>query len=179
MHRNIANTVAPSDLSLLAAIKYSVAVLKVDHVILYGHSACGGAVAALGDDLVDDGGILDTWLSTLKNIRAANQEELNGIKDAGARAVRFAEMNVAAGVKVLMANPVIQKAMNERGLQVHGTLFDIACGCLRDLGVGTAKPSKAGARKANGAAAAAPEEIIRGQHATLVFGTDGADMTVR
>lgn len=177
MHRNIANTVAPSDLSLLAAIKYSVAVLKVDHVVLCGHSACGGAVAALGDDLVDDGGILDTWLSTLKSIRAANQEELDGIKDAGARAVRFAEMNVDAGVKVLMTNPVIQKAINERGLQVHGTLFDIGCGCLRDLGVGT-KPSKGG-QKANGGASSAPEEIIRGQHATLVFGADGAGMKAR
>lgn len=178
MHRNIANTVAPSDLSLLAAIKYSVAVLKVDHVILCGHSACGGAVAALGDDLVDDGGILDTWLSTLKNIRAANQAELDSIKDAGERAVRFAEMNVASGVKVLMANPVIQKAIAERGLQVHGTIFDIGCGCLRDLGVGS-KPSKAAARPANGGANAVPEEIIRGQHATLVFGADGAGMAVR
>ena len=100
---------------------------------------------------------------------------LNGIKDAGARAVRFAQMNVDAGVKVLMANPVIKKAIDERGLQVHGTLFDIASGCLQDLGVGT-KSSKAGARQTNGGSDGTPEEIIRGQHATLVFGAGGAGM---
>ncbi|KAK3902519.1 carbonic anhydrase [Staphylotrichum tortipilum] len=168
VHRNIANIVSPTDINTSAVIEYAVAHLKVKHVVLCGHSACGGAAAALGDGRV--GGVLDTWLTPLKAVRLANKEELDGIKDAGARAVRIAELNVEAGVKVLMANVVVQEAVRERGLEVHGCLFDIGSGRIRDLGFGT---------RAGKGVSVGGEEVVRGRHAQLVFRGGNASMSVR
>ncbi|KAI1422554.1 carbonic anhydrase-like protein [Xylaria sp. FL1777] len=166
VHRNIANIISPTDINTSAVIEYAVDQLKVKHVMLCGHSACGGAAAALSDQRV--GGVLDTWLTPLKAIRNANQEELMAIADEKARVLRIAEMNVEAGIKVLMANMTIQEAIRDRGLQVHSTLFDIASGRIRDLGFGTAK-----------CAPAHEAEIVRGNHGMIVFRSDGASMHVQ
>ncbi|KAK4164540.1 hypothetical protein QBC43DRAFT_344407 [Cladorrhinum sp. PSN259] len=135
VHRNIANIISPTDINTSAVIEYAVAHLKVKHIVLCGHTACGGAAASLGDSRV--GGVLDTWLTPLKAVRFAHLDELNAIKDDKQRATRIAELNVEAGIKVLMANFTVQEAIEERGLEVHGCLFDIACGRIKDLGFGT------------------------------------------
>ncbi|KAI0120443.1 carbonic anhydrase [Hypoxylon sp. NC0597] len=173
VHRNIANIVSPTDINTSAVIEYAVFHLKVKHVVLCGHSACGGAAAALGDARV--GGVLDTWLTPLKALRNAHREELDAITDDKKRAVRIAELNVEAGVNVLLANAVIQDAITERGLQVHGTLFDIGSGRIRDLGFGTSKGGHNGIPGLNGDAG----DVVRGKHAMLVFRTDGAGMQAR
>jgi carbonic anhydrase len=175
VHRNIANIVSPTDINTSAVIEYAVAHLKVKHVVLCGHTACGGAAAALSDARV--GGVLDTWLTPLKAVRNANLEELNGIQDDKERAVRIAELNVEQGVKVLLANATIAEHIHDRGLQVHGTLFDIGSGRIKDLGYGTGKSGKAGGIV--GGDSAGNSEIIRGKHATLVFRSDGAGMQAR
>lgn len=167
VHRNIANIVAPTDINTSAVIEYAVAHLKVKHIVLCGHSACGGAKAALGDSRV--GGVLDTWLTPLKAVRAQNAEELSSIKNEDSRAIRIAEMNVEAGVNVLMANVTVQDAMNERGLQIHGCLFDIASGRIRDLGLGT---NDCGGPRSF--IMDSGSELVRGRHAQLVF-RDGGD----
>jgi carbonic anhydrase len=169
VHRNIANIIAPTDINTSAVIEYAVAHLKVKHVVLCGHTSCGGAAAALSDSRV--GGVLDTWLTPLKGVRNAHREELEAIKDDKARAVRIAELNVRQGVEVLMANVTIQEAIAERGLDVHGCLFDIATGRIKDLGFGTRK---------QGHGHAGGEEVVRGRHAQLVFRGGNASMnTVR
>ncbi|KAL2879173.1 hypothetical protein SGCOL_005598 [Colletotrichum sp. CLE4] len=179
VHRNIANIVAPTDINTSAVIEYAVAHLKVKHVVLCGHSACGGAKAALGDSRV--GGVLDTWLTPLKTVRAQNAKELDAIKNEDHKAVRIAEMNVETGVNVLMANFTVQEAIKERGMTVHGCIFDIASGRIRDLGFGTMGPgaTRNGIIK-NGKNGGGEEEIVRGQHAQLVFRDSGdAHMQVR
>lgn len=138
------------------------------YVILCGHSACGGAAAALGDSRV--GGVLDTWLTPLKVVRSTHAEELAAIRDDKARAVRIAELNVEAGVKVLLANVVVQEAIKERGLEVHGCLFDLSSGRVRDLGYGTGKSA---------GMFGADEEIVRGNHGMLVFRAGNASMAIR
>ncbi|KAI3321278.1 carbonic anhydrase [Xylariaceae sp. AK1471] len=172
VHRNIANIISPTDINTSAVIEYAVVYLKVKHVILCGHSACGGAVAALSDARV--GGVLDTWLTPLKAVRNANKDELNAIRDDKARAVRIAELNVEAGVGVLMANMNIQEAIRDRGLEVHGTLFDIGSGRIRDLGFGTGKSGHKSALGGNG-----DTDVVRGNHGMLVFRSDGASMQVQ
>lgn len=151
-------------------IEYAVAHLKVKHVVLCGHTSCGGAAAALSDSRV--GGVLDTWLTPLKAIRNANQEVLSAIQDDKERTVKIAELNVEAGVNVLLANFTIQEAIRDRGLQVHGCIFDLECGKIRDLGVGNAKA-------ATGGQGPGPQDVIRGKHATLVFRSGGASMSGR
>jgi carbonic anhydrase len=71
------------------------------------------------------GGVLDTWLAPLKKLGRENKSELEGIADQGARAARLAELNVAAGVETLLSNTVVEDAVKERGLLVHGVLFEL------------------------------------------------------
>ncbi|KAL1899846.1 hypothetical protein Sste5346_002712 [Sporothrix stenoceras] len=168
VHRNIANIISPTDINTSAVIEFAVVHLKVKYVILCGHSACGGAAAALSDSRV--GGVLDTWLTPLKAVRSAHSEELAAIRDEKARAVRVAELNVEAGVKVLLSNVVVQEAIKERGLEVHGCLFDLASGRVRDLGYGTGKSA---------GMFGADEEIVRGNHGMLVFRAGNASMAIR
>ncbi len=165
VHRNIANIISATDINTSAVIEYAVAHLKVKHVVLCGHSSCGGAAAALSDSRI--GGVLDTWLTPLKAVRFAHADELAAIRDDQARAVRVSELNVEAGVNVLMANFTIQEAIRERGLQVHGCLFDLASGKIRDLGFGTKKSS------------AGDDEVVRGKHAMLVFRGGNASMSIK
>lgn len=169
MHRNIANIISPTDINSSSVIEYAVTHLQVKHIFLCGHTCCGGAAAALGENRV--GGVLDTWLAPLKGIRRSHEAELKalGNKQHGEaeKARRLAELNVEEGVKVLMSNYIVEEAIRERGLKVHGVLFDVATGRLRDLGVGNAvkKDVKDG-------------EIVRGNHGVIVFGQNGASMTV-
>lgn len=169
MHRNIANIISPTDINTSAVIEYAVAHLKVKHVVLCGHTSCGGAAASLSDSRV--GGVLDTWLTPLKAVRLAHLDELKAIKDDKARATRIAELNVEAGIKVLLANFTVQDAIKERGLEVHGCLFDIACGRIKDLGFGT--------KGRHGFGLDGSEEVVRGKHAQLVFRGGNASMTIR
>ena len=165
VHRNIANIISPTDINTAAVIEYAVAHLKVKHVVLCGHSMCGGAAAGLSDSRV--GGVLDTWLVPLKAVRFAHADELAAIRDDKARGIRMAELNVEAGVKVLMANATIQEAIKERGLSVHGCLFDLGSGRIRDLGFGTGKGGFG------------DEEVVRGKHAMLVFRGGNASMSIK
>ncbi|KAG9243694.1 carbonic anhydrase [Calycina marina] len=166
VHRNIANVVSPTDISVSAVIEYAVIQLKVSHIVLCGHTCCGGAAAALSNGRI--GGVLDTWLTPLKTARKQHEEELQGIKDDSARAVRLAELNVEKGVEVLKSMFVVEEAMKERGLDVHGVLYDIGVGKIRDLGAGC-----------HGGRGEEKGEIVKGKHGMLVFGNGGAAMAIR
>jgi len=166
VHRNIANIVSPTDVNLMAVVEYAVQHIKVKHIVLCGHTSCGGAAAALTNSRI--GGVLDTWLTPLKSVRKTNETELKTIKDDGKRGIRLAELNVEQGVHTLLSSFVVEEAVKERGLKVHGVLYDIACGKIKDLGVGN-----------SGSAAEGDVEVLKGHHAMLVFGSDGANMAVR
>lgn len=115
--------------------------------------------------------MLDTWLTPLKALAAANAEELHLIRDDHSRAARVAELGVESGVGVLMANWAVREAIKERGMEVHGCIFDVATGRLRDLGLGTDGTQRGGS--VNG------DEVVRGRHATLVFRDGGATMSAQ
>ena len=117
---------------------------------------------------------MDTWLTPLKGIRKTNEAELNGIADEKQRAIRLAELNVEAGVQILLSNHVVDEAVQERGLRVHGVLYDIGCGKIRDLGVGNA-----GSVKGKALGQEEEVEIVKGNHGQLVFREGGAAMSVR
>ncbi|CZR57076.1 probable carbonic anhydrase [Phialocephala subalpina] len=172
VHRNIANIISPTDINSNAVIEYAVAHLKVSHIVLCGHTCCGGAGAALGDARV--GGVIDAWITPLRALRKANEDELTNIKDGGQKAVRLAELNVEAGVKTLLSNFVVEEAVKERGLKVHGVVYDVACGKVRNLNCGNA-----GGLPGTKSAAQEEVEIVKGNHAMLVFGGDGARMSIR
>jgi carbonic anhydrase len=126
VHRNIANILTPTDLSSLSCIEYAVVYLKVKHIILCGHTSCGGVAAALDNKRL---GTIDTWLMPLRQVRMENSAELEGLGPAD-RARKLVELNVHQGVAVLKSNPNVIDAMKERGLDVHGMVYDLAKGEL-------------------------------------------------
>lgn len=129
VHRNIANVLHAGDLSSSAVIEYAVRHLRVAHVVLCGHTSCGGVAAALGNAPL---GILDPWLLPLREIRERKSEALAGLsaEEAG---LKMVEWNVEEGVKALKRRSVVIEAMQERGLQVHGVVFDVGTGVLREV----------------------------------------------
>ena len=100
-------------------------------IVVCGHTKCGGANAALGD--ADLGPTLNTWLLPLRELRRKHKAELESLADDDAKSIRLAELNVQQSLDVLCKHPTVSKAINERGLTLHGMIFDIAVGELRVL----------------------------------------------
>lgn len=103
--------------------------MKVKHIVLCGHTGCGGCKASLGNAKV---GKIDTWLMPLRQLRLKHAAELEQL-EFPERWVRFSELNVANGVEVLRENPDVIQAVKERGLTVHGVIYDLGTGLLREL----------------------------------------------
>ncbi|CAI6324356.1 unnamed protein product [Periconia digitata] len=131
VHRNIANCVHTDDLSSASVVEYAVAHIKVKKVVVCGHTSCGGANAALSDG--DLGTTLNTWLHPVRELRRKHKAELEKLPDDAARAVHLAELNVHSSIEVLKQHPSIKRAISERGLSLHGVIYDIAAGQLRLL----------------------------------------------
>lgn len=129
VHRNIANILHPGDLSSGAVIEYAVHHLRVNHVVVCGHTACGGVAAAMGNKQL---GILDPWLLPLRQVRERNLSLLQGLTDEEA-ALKLVELNVREGLDVVKQKGAVLSAMQERGLQVHGLIYDVGSGVLREL----------------------------------------------
>lgn len=131
VHRNIANVIHSGDISVTAVITYAVVHLKVSHVVLSGHTLCGGVNAALGNSRL---GLLDTWLLPVRESRRKLVEDpgWNSLSDED-KALKLVEANVRRGVGILKENADIIEAAKERGLKVHGVVYDIAKGLVREL----------------------------------------------
>lgn len=133
VHRNIANMVIHTDMSMLSVLDYSVNVLGVKHIIVCGHYGCGGVIAAMGNKQV---GLIDNWLRHIKDVYRFHQQELNAIQDIGKRSERFVELNVIEQVRGLTKTSIVQNAWaTGKPLQVHGLVYDIKNGILKDLDV--------------------------------------------
>jgi carbonic anhydrase len=133
VHRNIANMVVHTDMSMLSVLDYAVNVLEVRHVIVCGHYGCGGVIAAMGQKQF---GLIDNWLRHIKDVYRLHHEELDAIADETKRADRLVELNVQEQVFDLTKTTIIQNAWAQgRFLQVHGVVYSIANGILKDLNV--------------------------------------------
>lgn len=132
VHRNIANMVTNLDISAASVIQYAVDVLKVKHVVVCGHYYCGGVKAAMNSD---DLGGLNPWLRNIRDVYRLHQAELNAIGDENERYKRLVELNVQEQCVNAVKTVPVQKAMRDRGLQVHGWVFDIGTGKLIDLNI--------------------------------------------
>ncbi len=130
IHRNIANMVISIDLNIMSVLNYAVRHLKVNHIVVCGHYECGGVKAALTPS---DMGILNPWLRNIRDVYRLHQEELDDIKDTNKRYNRLIELNVQEQCINLIKTAAVQQAHKERGLLVHGWVFDIHTGKLIDL----------------------------------------------
>lgn len=133
VHRNIANVVVHTDFNCLSVLQFAVDALKVEHVIVCGHYGCGGVQAAMKNMKL---GLMDNWLRHVQDVSHAHEAQLLKIEDEGERFNRLCELNVIEQVLNVCRTTVVQSAW-ERGqeLAVHGLIYGLGDGRLRELGV--------------------------------------------
>lgn len=131
VHRNIGNQVWSTDLNLLSVLHYAVNVLDVPHVIVCGHSNCGALKAAMGPS---SNGVVDHWLSDIRNTIEWHRAELDALTDPKKQLVRLSELNVLQQVGILSRTPTIRDAW-ARGKRpmLHGWVYDIANGLIQNV----------------------------------------------
>ena len=133
VHRNVANVVVHTDFNCLSVIQFAVDVLKVEHIIVCGHHGCGGVKAAMDNAHF---GLIDNWLRHVQDVIHGHEALLAKIDDETKRLDRLCELNVIEQVLNVGRTTIVQSAW-ERGqeLVVHGWIYDLEDGLLRDLEV--------------------------------------------
>ncbi len=135
VHRNIANLVPNTDLNSQSVIQYAVGTLGVDHVVVCGHYGCGGVKAAMQ---AADLGLLNPWLRNIRDVYRMHAAELNVIEDQTERTNRLVEFNVIEQCRNVLKMAVVQKRYLKAGTpEVHGWVYDLHDGLLKDLHVDT------------------------------------------
>lgn len=133
VHRNIANMVVHTDMSMLSVLDYAVNVLKVKHVVVCGHYGCGGVQAAMTNRHF---GLIDNWIRHIKDVYRFHADELNVIRDEKDRFDRFVELNVTEQVMDLAKTSIVQEAWEKgQDLHLHGWVYDVADGLIKDLDI--------------------------------------------
>jgi carbonic anhydrase len=131
VHRNIANVVVHTDLNCLSVLQYAIDVLHVRHVIVTGHYGCGGVRAAFEGAKL---GLIDNWLRHIEDVRARHASMLDRLA-ADAAVARLCELNVIEQARHVCETTVVQDAwLREQPLMVHGLIYGLRDGLLRDLG---------------------------------------------
>jgi carbonic anhydrase len=133
VHRNVANVVVHTDFNCLSVMQYAVDVLKVNHIIVCGHHGCGGVKAAMDNVQF---GLIDNWLRHVQDVMHVHKDELAEIEDESERLDRLCELNVVEQVVNVSRTTIVQNAW-QRGqeLAVHGWIYGLQDGLLRDLGI--------------------------------------------
>ena len=131
VHRNVANLVVHTDLNCLSVLQYAVDVLRVKHVIVCGHYGCGGVRAALSRDRM---GLIDNWLRHVQDVAEQHQSLLAPIEDFTDRVDRLCELNVIEQARHVCQTTIVQDAWRRgQTLAIHGWIYDLRDGLLRDL----------------------------------------------
>jgi len=131
VHRNVANVVVHTDLNCLSVIQYAVDVLKVTDIMVVGHYGCGGVIAALDQRPL---GLVDNWLRHVQDVMRRHDALMGGLADVGSRTRLLCELNVIEQVSNVCQTSMVQDAWSRgRPLAVHGWIYGIANGLLRDL----------------------------------------------
>ena len=130
VHRNVANVVVHSDLNCLSVIQFATDVLQVKHIIVVGHSNCGGVVAALTDRRI---GLADNWIRHVQDVRNRHQPWLDTL-DESQRVNALCELNVVEQALNVCQTTIVQDAWQRgQALVVHGWVYGLHNGLIDDL----------------------------------------------
>ncbi len=133
VHRNVSNVVVHTDLNCLSTLQYAVEVLRVRHVIVCGHYGCGGVLAALRDDRL---GLIDNWLRHVQDVLARHRAQIEALPTEAQRHDRLCELNVVEQVVHVAETTIVREAWTRgQELSVHGWIYGLGDGLLRDLGI--------------------------------------------
>ncbi|HEA51035.1 carbonic anhydrase, partial [Marinobacter antarcticus] len=121
------------DFNCLSVLQFAVEVLKVKHILVVGHYGCGGIRAAYRNEGF---GLISNWLRHVQDVRDRHQAVLDASGSEFDQIDRLCELNVIEQVGHLCQNNIVQDAW-KRGqtLNVHGFVYDVADGILRDMGL--------------------------------------------
>ncbi|MGQ0711602.1 MAG: carbonic anhydrase [Rhodoferax sp.] len=133
VHRNIANVAHTSDLNMLAVLEYAVTTLQIEHVMVVGHYGCGGIERALGDER---SALVDYWLQPIVMLYRKHKAVFDALPDRKTRVDRMCEINVSMQVRRLASTPLVENTWlrGERPLHLHGWIYGLEDGLLRDIG---------------------------------------------
>ena len=141
VHRNIGNVVAHSDLNCLSVVQFAVEVLAIRHIIVCGHYGCSGVRAAV---MQERHGLVDNWLRHIQDVAQHHAAPLQALQDDAQRSDRLCELNVIDQVSNLCRTTIVEDAWARgQALTVHGWIYGIQDGRLRDLYVTAASPADA------------------------------------
>lgn len=133
VHRNVANIVSHTDFNCLSVLQYAVEALKVRHVIVCGHYGCGGVIATAQNRRL---GLIDNWLRNVHDVQEKYRALLSPIIDEKERCDRLCELNVIEQSVNVCQTTIVQEAWDRgQDLTVHGWIYGLSDGHLRDLGV--------------------------------------------
>jgi carbonic anhydrase len=140
VHRNVANLVVHTDFNCLSVLQYAVEVLAINHVIVCGHYGCGGVKAATENV---QHGLIDNWLRHVQDVMREHEEALSLITDPATRLDKLCELNVIEQVLNVSRTTIVQNAWSRgQALAIHGWIYGIGDGLLRDLNVSVANQSE-------------------------------------
>ncbi len=141
VHRNVANIVVHTDLNCLSVMQYAVDVLKVKHIIVVGHYGCGGVRAAFQKQRL---GLIDNWLRHVQDVHAKHRAALEPLRELSAQLDRLCELNVIEQVANVCQTSIVLDAWERaQPLTVHGWVYGLHDGLIRDLGMTVAGPGEA------------------------------------
>jgi carbonic anhydrase len=128
----VANLLVHSDLNALSVLQYAVDVLGVLHIIVVGHSGCGGVNAALNNQRA---GLVDNWLRHVQDVRDVHEAFLRRLPEMR-RLDALVELNVLEQARNVCRTTVVQDAW-QRGqrVTVHGWVYGLHNGLLEDLAI--------------------------------------------
>ena len=142
VHRNVGNLVVHTDFNCLSVVQYAVEILKVEHIIVCGHYGCGGVQAAMGNGQL---GLIDNWLRNIKDVANKHKRVLEGVVPESEKLNKLCELSVVEQVYNACHTTIVQNAWS-RGhtLSVHGWIYGINNGLLKDLNVCVSSPADIG-----------------------------------
>jgi carbonic anhydrase len=131
VHRNVANMVVHTDLNLLSVLQYAVEFLEVKHIIVCGHTGCGGVKASLTNK---DYGLLNKWLRNLKDVYRLHKDEVEAETNIDDKVNKLVEMNLIEQVGNVVKTSIVQKAWKQhKRPHVHGWVYEMETGLLRTV----------------------------------------------
>jgi carbonic anhydrase len=132
VHRNIANVVVHTDANMLSVLEFAVKYLKVNHIIVCGHYGCSGVKSSMTNMAY---GFVDNWLCNIKDVYHKYRLELDAIEHDELKSNRLTELNVIEQVRNLAKTSIVQQAWTERSLHLHGWVYGLHNGLVKDLAI--------------------------------------------
>ena len=139
VHRNVANIIYHNDMNFLSVLQYGIKVLKIKDVIVCGHYGCGGVIASLDSKGT---GLIDNWLKKIQDLYYYNEEKFTGLNDQE-KIDLLCEINVIEQAKTIARTAIVKEHWEDGNeLNIHGMIYSLEDGLLKNLGATLAQGSK-------------------------------------